>query len=473
MLFNSPVFLFIFLPLVLAGGILLRKTARNIFLLISSLVFYTWGEAALVAILIASICVNYFTGIGIDRFKDSKKRSHAILIIAVILNVLLLFYFKYFNFIIIHLKLSEAFQINPETGLVFPLGISFFTFQGISYIVDVYRRDAGAQKNLLLFGLYVSFFPQLISGPINRYPDISPQLVNRKITWEKFTEGMIRFIRGLAKKVIIANTAGIIANQVFGLNHQEMPTALAWLGIICYTLQIYYDFSGYSDMAIGLAKVFGFEFKENFNYPYVAKSIRGFWQQWHISLSSWLRDYLFSPISVKLRYSGSFGLITSVLVTFIICGIWHGPGWHFLIWGIFHALLLIFEQIKIVRFQKWPVFIRRFYVIFAVIIGWVFFRSETLTDALLYFKTMFGLASGHNYAPLIFVTNYSIIVLLTGILFAAPLRKKIGELINAQRSLIIVNSWNLGRYPIYLLLFFIAIAEMAQSGFNPFIYFRF
>ena len=473
MIFSSPLFLFIFLPLALAGGFIFRGIARNIFLLIASLIFYTWGEGQLVLLLISSIVLNYFSGLGLGFFRNRRSGALIILIVAIILNVSLLIYFKYFNFILENLWLSGLLHKKLETGFAFPIGISFFTFQGISYLIDVYRRDADEQKNPLLLGLYISFFPQLISGPINRYPDISGQLRKRKMDPGNLSEGIIRFIRGLAKKVIIANTVGIIADQVFKLKVIEMPTMVAWLGIVCYTLQIYFDFSGYSDMAIGLARMFGFEYRENFNYPYIAKSIQEFWQRWHISFSSWLRDYLFNPIAIGMRYARSIGLIIAVLVTFFICGLWHGPAWHYIVWGLFHGLCLILEKIRILRFNKWPVIFRRFYVLLVVIIGWVLFRSDTLYYAFEYLGHMFGTASGTNYFPLIYVNNYTVFVMILAILFSTPIRKKFTELFMKRTKSPVMNLWAFGRYPFYLTLFVLSVVEIAQSGFNPFIYFRF
>jgi alginate O-acetyltransferase complex protein AlgI len=473
MIFSSPVFLFMFLPLAILGGWLLRNTARNIFLLIASLAFYAWGEGSLVVLLLVSICISYFSGFGIEAYKKKKGIPALILTLSVILNLSLLIYYKYFGFLAGNLHVSGFFHMNENAGMVFPIGISFFTFQGISYMADVFRGDAPAQKNPLLLALYISFFPQLISGPINRYPDMAGQLKKRNITGEKIAGGMVRFIRGLAKKVIIANAAGVIANHVFALKAQEIPTLLTWTGIICYTLQIYFDFSGYSDMAIGLARIFGFEFKENFNYPYIAKSVQEFWQRWHISFSSWLRDYIFSPLSVRMRSLRSIGAIIAVIITFFICGLWHGPAWHYVIWGLFHGTFLLLERIKFIRFNKIPALIRRVYVLMVVMTGWVFFRSENLIYALRYLKRMFGFASGSNYEPLIYVTNYTVFVIIAGLIFATPVRRTIAGFLHERLPLFIQKTWIIGRYPVYLLLFLLSVVELAQSGFNPFIYFRF
>jgi alginate O-acetyltransferase complex protein AlgI len=297
MVFSSTIFLFVFLPIVLIINFLLKKEYRNVFLLLASLFFYAWGEGLLVFLMLSSISINYISGLGISYFLEKNINiSKIVLGIAIVANLGLLFYYKYANFVIANLQELGLYLEYDNTSILLPIGISFFTFQGISYLIDVYRKEADVQKNLLHLGLYISFFPQLIAGPIVRYHDVDQQIKKREITNELFTEGIIRFVRGLAKKVIIANNAAFFADQVFSVSALEISTSSAWLGIICYAIQIYFDFSGYSDMAIGLGKMLGFTFKENFNYPYISNSIQDFWRRWHISLSTWFRDYLYIPL---------------------------------------------------------------------------------------------------------------------------------------------------------------------------------
>jgi alginate O-acetyltransferase complex protein AlgI len=465
--FTSPTFLFIFLPIVLVGGLLLRKTAGNVFLLIASLFFYAWGQGSMVLVLVSSILLNYLTGLGLMRW---PKQAGLLLWIGIGLNVLLLLMFKYAD---AFFSFSDAKDPNGDQPWLAAIGISFFTFQGIAYLIDVARNANPAEKNPLRFALFISFFPQILSGPINRYNDLSAALRQRSISAEGIAEGSLRFIRGLAKKVIIANALGAIADQIFGTPARELPTSVAWIGIACYTLQLFFDFSGYTDMAIGIARIFGFRFRENFNFPYIAKSIQEFWQRWHMSLSSWLRDYLFAPISVTLRHWKGAAALVAVLITFLICGIWHGPGWQFVIWGLIHALLLVFENLKFVRFKRIPAFLRHIYTLLAVMVGWVFFRSEDIPYALSFLKRLFGLASGNNYASLIYINNYTVFIFILAVVLCLPTGKTISKLLKPQTLALMKQIWHYGRYPVYLFLLFIEGSELAQSAYNPFIYFRF
>lgn len=345
MVFSSTAFLFLFLPIVLVLHFVLRGVRfRNVLLLLASLLFYAWSEQGIVLLLIASIVLNYSFGLGIDRCKDSAQ-ARTLLIAAIAMNLAVLAYFKYTSFLIGNLNwLLAQFHWSeikaPKIHL--PAGISFFTFHAISYIVDIYRRSASAQRNPIKLALYFDFFPQLIAGPIVRYHDIESQLDRRSITLDDVSIGIQRFVIGLAKKMLVANTLAQPADEIFAIAMPQLTPGVAWLGIVCYTLQIYFDFSGYSDMAIGLARVFGFRFLENFNYPYVARSIREFWRRWHISLSNWFRDYLYIPLggnrcSPRRQYF-------NLLVVFSLCGLWHGASLNFLIWGLFHGAFLVLER---------------------------------------------------------------------------------------------------------------------------------
>jgi alginate O-acetyltransferase complex protein AlgI len=472
MVFSSTVFLFIFLPFVLIFNLLLKQRYRNFFLLFASLVFYAWGEGMLVLLMLFSISVNYIAGLGIAHFLNrGHSLSKIILGLAVTVNLGLLFYYKYANFIVETLKEIGFYLDYDHKNILLPIGISFFTFQGISYLVDVYRKETEEQRNLFHLGLYISFFPQLIAGPIVRYHDIAQEIKERSINLPLFTEGVIRFIRGLAKKIIIANSAALIADQVFAVTVTEISTATAWMGILCYTMQIYFDFSGYSDMAIGLGKMLGFNFKENFNYPYISNSIQDFWRRWHISLSTWFRDYLYIPLGGNRKGLGR--TYANLIFVFFVTGLWHGASWNFIFWGLFHGSFLILERSMILNTKKWPKALQHVYVLIVVVVGWVFFRAETLTEAFAYLKTMIGAAGGNDTTALIYVNPYVICILIMAIVFSMPMRNWTNEFLGKTSSLWIKNGYRIGIYSFYIMLLTLSVIELAQSSYNPFIYFRF
>ena len=472
MVFSSTVFLFIFLPLVLILNFLLKQEYRNFFLLLASLGFYAWGEGVLVVLMLFSISINFISGLGIAYFRErSLLYSKSVLTSAIIINLGLLLYYKYANFIVDILKETGLYLEYDHQSIILPIGISFFTFQGISYLVDVYRKETEVQRNIFHLGLYISFFPQLIAGPIVRYHDIAQEIRQRTIDVPLFTEGVIRFIRGLAKKVIIANVAALIADQVFSLPGDEISVISAWLGIICYTIQIYFDFSGYSDMAIGLGKMMGFNFKENFNYPYISKSIQEFWRRWHISLSTWFRDYLYIPLGGNRKGIGR--TYFNLILVFFVTGLWHGASWNFIFWGLFHGLFLILERSKLFDTLKWPVALQHLYVMMVVIVGWVFFRAETMKEAFLYLSTMAGLTGGDNYTALIYVNAYSLTILALAVIYAMPIRRFMNASIEKSSSMILTKVYGSGVYLFYIALLAMTLIELAQSSYNPFIYFRF
>ena len=319
MVFSSALFLFIFLPFVIIGNLLLAPKFRNFFLLLSSLFFYAWGEGVILILMISSICLNYIFGIGIDYFLtkyNSRNTAKFILTIAVFTNVSFLIYYKYYGFILENIQWMGSFENISIADIALPIGISFYTFQSLSYCIDVYRQEVSSQKNPLNLGLYISLFPQLIAGPIVRYHDIDQQITNRTIEKDVFVDGILQFVRGLVKKMIFANTAAIIADQTFAVAAENLPTSVAWIGIICYALQIYFDFSGYSDMALGLGKMFGFKFAINFDYPYISKSIQEFWRRWHISLSTWFRDYVYIPLGGSR--GGNWMKVRNTFIIFIV-----------------------------------------------------------------------------------------------------------------------------------------------------------
>jgi alginate O-acetyltransferase complex protein AlgI len=471
MLFSSTVFIFLFLPIVLGLHFLIARNYRNLFILIASLFFYAWGEHMLVLLMMGSICVNYILGNIVSEFQEKERpmQAKAALILGVAINLSVLGYYKYIHFLIDTLSQIGLNLDIDVSNVTLPIGISFFTFQSISYLIDVYRKTVVGQKSLINLGMYISLFPQLIAGPIVRYADISKEIVNRNISSSLFKIGITRFIGGFAKKILIANNVGLIADQVFAIAPSELSTSLSWIGIICYSLQIYYDFSGYSDMAIGLGKILGFNFKENFEHPYISKSIREFWRRWHISLSSWFRDYLY--ISLGGNRVGKYRTYANLLIVFFLTGLWHGASWNFVIWGLFHGFFIIIERLNIIKLPSKLKGLSRVYTLLVVIIGWVFFRAENLEYGIDFIGKMFSFTSGSNNYPYIFINNYVLAALAVGIAFSLPLRK----FITRKIKVLITNkvTRNVVKYSFYIIIFIISLTELAQNTYNPFIYFRF
>jgi len=466
--FSSSIFLFFFLPLVIAGYYLLKENYRIYFLMLASLFFYAWGEPKYILIMLLSITVNYTFGIFIDKNFKHGILAKVFLFLSVACNLGILFYFKYLNFTL------KTFNRVFTTGftlrdIVMPIGISFFTFQGMSYVIDLYRQKVGVQKNPAKLAFYISFFPQLIAGPIVRYIDIENQIYERTESVEKFIAGTKRFVIGLAKKVIIANTVGEVADMVFGGSPSEMAAITAWLGVICYTFQIYFDFSGYSDMAIGLGKMFGFEFLENFNYPYISKTITEFWRRWHISLSSWFRDYVYIPLGGNRKGN----VYANLLIVFVLTGFWHGANFQFLAWGLWHGFFLIIERLFKAREVKNKNFVPLRYAMtmLIVVIGWVFFRSPGLRYALRYIGVMFGLIRSENvgFTPWYFFSPKIIIMLCLAAVASTPVANRLSGFLKINTSVIreqIISC-------MILVLLFVCIVFVTASSYNPFIYFRF
>jgi alginate O-acetyltransferase complex protein AlgI len=466
MIFSSVFFLFCFLPVVLLLYWLTPGFLKNSLLLLVSLVFYAWGEGFYVLIMLSSILFNFIFGLLIEK---SSHQKLIWFIIGLTANILLLVYFKYYNFLF-----ENITSITDFEKVHLPIGISFFTFQSISYLFDVYRNDAQAQKNPINIGLYIALFPQLIAGPIVRFTDVMEEIKTRTINSDLFVSGINRFIIGLGKKVVFANPTALIADRIFGIAAGDLTTPVAWLGIICYTLQIYFDFSGYSDMAIGLGRMFGFKFLENFNFPYIAKSIQDFWRRWHISLSSWFRDYLYIPLGGN-RVS-HFKTYFNLVFVFFITGLWHGASWNFIFWGLFHGLFLIIERLGFSKLlaKCWSP-IAHIYTLLVVSIGWVFFRVENITDGFIYTKVLFGIDSAENstYNLYDYLNTYTITVIILGIVLSMN-----------------VFYWLINKFPfketmfytvtkkIVMILFIISTllicaSELASNTYNPFIYFRF
>jgi alginate O-acetyltransferase complex protein AlgI len=483
MIFSSPFFLFLFLPVVLGIYFLIPKRAGNIFLLGASLFFYAWGEQEYVLVLIVSISFNYAFGLLVGRWHNTR-RGKRILTIAIVFNIGLLIIFKYANFLVDSLNVAlqavglQSIELQP---IHLPIGISFFTFHALSYVIDISRLRVNAQKNPIRIALYITMFPQLIAGPIVRYHDIASQIVTRIVTREGFADGVRRFIVGLGKKVLIANIVAVPADAIFAIPTDELTPGLAWLGIVCYTLQIYFDFSGYSDMAIGLGHMFGFTFLENFNYPYISQSIQEFWRRWHISLSNWFRDYLYIPlggsrVSPQRTY---FNLIT----VFFLCGLWHGASWTFAFWGLYHGLFMVIERLSFGRWLSalWSP-LRHIYALLTVMIGWVFFRSSTLEQAWFMITAMFGFAngSGIKYSVNLYLDTVTILAILVGIACSTPILNYFTNWWSDRAtshpgkvSGLLIGIFDLGNIAILMLVFLLSAMQLAAGTHNPFIYFRF
>ncbi len=491
MLFSSMIFLWIFLPVVLIGNGILsvvpmdeakRIQRKNGFLLIASLIFYAWGGIYYLLLMAASILLNYIGGLYIGRrFRKDRRMKKRCLIIVIALNLGLLFVFKYFNMLIIVLENlvdpsgggsilgMEGTGIFHLPEIALPIGISFFTFQAMSYVIDVYRGDAKVQGSLADFALYVSFFPQLISGPIVRYHEVEAQIKGRKETLALRAAGIKRFCYGLGKKVLLANVFADAADQIWALDSGEITGAVAWLAIICYTLQIYYDFSGYSDMAIGLGRMFGFRFADNFNYPYMADSVREFWRRWHISLSSWFREYVYIPLGGNRK--GMLRTLLNLLIVFLLTGIWHGANFTFLAWGAFYGVLLIIERLflgRLLEANRWK-WINHVYTMAAVMAAWVLFRSDNILQAGEIFRGLVDFG-GNNFRVLTYLSGRLILALIAGIAFCGPVQRRYGEWYKKSRKDRDVMRADL---IIQILLLVFSVLSLVGGSYNPFIYFQF
>ncbi len=475
MLFSSITFLFYFLPIVLIIYYFLREKYRNIFLLLASLLFYAWGEPKFVIIMIVSIIINYLFALGIDKCK--KKESRRLLLkFTVVMNLGILVVFKYLTFfetsvnsILGNLKIANI----PIHQITLPIGISFFTFQGLSYVIDVYWKKVDVQKNIIKLGLYISLFPQLIAGPIVRYIDVEKEISDRRQTISDFSSGIRRFIIGLSKKVLLANTLGQVADNIFALELNAFSTVTAWLGIICYALQIYFDFSGYSDMAIGLGRMFGFHFIENFNYPYISKSITEFWRRWHISLSTWFKDYLYIPLGGNRK--GKVRTYINLIIVFFTTGLWHGASFNFVFWGLYYGFFLVIEKtqilkkiFKIKKDNKILNTIGHIYTILVVLVGWVFFRTESMSSAVNYVKKLFFMSntSRELFSFTYYFDSKTILFLIVALIASMPIVKKVQKYFNNRVGEVL-------RDIVLVTLLFITMVTLSNSTYNPFIYFRF
>jgi alginate O-acetyltransferase complex protein AlgI len=485
MVFSSPIFLFVFLPAVLACCLFRTLPARNLWLLLFSIIFYAWGEVVFVFLMLGSTLLNYLLGWWVDRESAPNRRRWAVAV-AVILNVGLLAFFKYAGFAVANLNaIFNALGLAPVhvAKIRMPIGISFFTFHALSYVIDVYRKKWAPARNPLDLALYIFFFPQLIAGPILRWNAMAPQFASRIFSRLQFAEGVRRFICGLAKKTLIANTVAVPADAIFKVtgNGGALTPALAWLGAVSYALQIYFDFSGYSDMAVGLGKMFGFEFMENFNHPYISTSIREFWRRWHISLSTWFRDYLYIPLGGN-RCSETRNRF-NLLVVFFLCGLWHGPSWTFAVWGLYHGGFLALERTRFgAALEQMPPVFRRVYVLPVVLAGWVIFRASTIPEAMGLLGNMVGLgAASSTVMPLASqLTHQVAVALVAGLIFSTPCRawlkaRAAGVMAGApEPARQIAGAANaLVEFCALTGLFVVSVTWLAGGTYNPFIYYRF
>ena len=469
MLFSSITFLFLFLPIVMAVYYIVPGRGKNIVLLIASLFFYAWGEPVYVVLMILSILFNYFCGRDIQANSEDAGKAKLSLAFAVTVNILILGFFKYYGFLLDTVNSLLPSDI-PYRELPLPVGISFYTFQAISYLVDIYRKKAEPQKNILYFALYISMFPQLIAGPIVRYVDIEAQLRNRKISIRRLGQGAVFFIIGLAKKVIIANTAGSVFDQISGVPASSLSMLTAWVGVFSYAFQIYFDFSGYSDMAVGLGKMFGFEFKKNFDYPYISKSITEFWRRWHISLSTWLREYVYIPLGGN-RCSVSRNIF-NLMVVWALTGMWHGAAWNFIAWGVYYGVILVMEKyIWGDSLERLPGVVRHIYTIILVLVGWVFFFSPSLGYSLRYLAAMVGGGAGivDSKGAFLLLTHWLLYLLavLGSSALGMRLLNAVPRMIRGEKAKAVSAA------VIYMGIFVVSVAFLVTDTFNPFLYFRF
>ena len=463
MLFTSIPFLYYFLPIVLILYFITPKKYRNIILLLSSLIFYAYGEPKYVYLMILEIIIAYFGAILIDKYPHNKE---IILTVSLIIHISLLSIFKYTNFII--MNINAIFKTNVSLlNIIMPIGISFYTFQIISYLIDVYRKEVSPQKNILSLATYISLFPQLIAGPIVRYKDINHDLEERTITFEKTSYGFHRFIIGLSKKIIIANTLGELAT-ILGTN-VEVSIVSSWLKAISYMLQIYFDFSAYSDMAIGLGSIFGFHFLENFDYPYTSKSITEFWRRWHISLGSWFKDYVYIPLGGSRK--GTIILIRNILIVWFLTGFWHGASWNFIIWGLYFGIILLLEKIFLKKYlEKIPSFFKHIYVLFIVLISFIIFSTNTPNEAISSITNLFKSSTFINSGTMYYLKSY-FPLLIIALIFSTPIIKNI---FNKLKENPINNKiLNILEPIVLLILLIICTSYLIDSSYNPFLYFRF
>lgn len=466
MVFSSTIFLCVYLPLVLLGYYICPKKGKNLFLLIVSLIFYAWGEPKYVFLMIFSILVNYVFGLLMDKHRENKKRLKLMLVISVIIDLGLLSVFKYTDFIITNI--NSVFGAGFDLlNIALPIGISFYTFQAMSYTIDVYRDNVRVQRNLIDFGMYITMFPQLIAGPIVRYSDVQDQLAERNVTTADFSEGIMRFVVGLGKKVLLANQMGAVWTQIYALGG-DISALMAWTGAAAYTFQIYFDFSGYSDMAIGLGRMFGFKFPENFRYPYESVSITDFWRRWHITLSTWFKEYLYIPLGGNRR--GLARQALNLLIVWTLTGFWHGAGWNFVMWGLYYFAILFIEKLFLLKaLDKLPRLFRHAYALLLIVIGWVIFASDDVSVMLPYLGSMFG-ANGALGGMDVYTLLTRAALMVICCVASTELPKRLfvtaaGKM--NEKAAFTVKS------VLTLALLALSVVFLIGDSYNPFLYFRF
>ena len=462
--FSSLVFMFAYLPITLLAYYLVPRQGRNIFLFIVNLIFYGWGEPKLVLLMVFNIFFNYIGGWLVDKYRADAKKKKLFLILTCVLDIGILAVFKYTGMITETLNMLPFLNI-PELQISLPIGISFYTFQTMSYVIDVYRDDAPVSKNFINFGTYVALFPQLIAGPIVRYRDVAEQLVNRRETLEMFTKGVKLFMVGLAKKVIIANTMGTLTTNIFATT-DENGVVGTWVGMIAYTFQIYFDFSGYSDMACGLGNMMGFEFLKNFNYPYIAKSITDFWRRWHISLSTWFKEYVYIPLGGNRK--GVKRQILNLLIVWGLTGLWHGAAYNFVLWGLYYGLLLILEKFVLKKFlDRLPSFVQHIYTLFIIIIGWGLFYFTDVGQLGEFMVDLFNFGNGicGDQAFNLIMSNMPMLIIAA--VASTPLATMLYTRFEHRRFMWIPET-------LYCMgVLAVSTASLVNQSYNPFLYFRF
>lgn len=473
MVFSSPLFLFYFLPVVLILYYLVPRGQifwKNVILLVGSLFFYAWGEPVYVLLMLFSIAMDYGLGLWLEHEKRRGGHPGRVLALAVVLNLLLLGFFKYANFLIGTVNGLTGAGI-PLLDVSLPIGISFYTFQALSYIIDLYRGEVEVQRSILNFGTYVSLFPQLIAGPIVRMKTVAGELKDRQETFPDFAAGVRRFTVGLAKKVLLANTAGELWEKISGMETGSLPVLTAWIGLIAFTFQIYFDFSGYSDMAIGLGRMFGFHFPENFNYPYVATSITDFWRRWHITLSTWFKEYVYIPLGGNRK--GLAKQIRNILVVWLLTGVWHGAGWNFVVWGLYFGVILMVEKMGLLRLlEKLPAFLRHVYTMLLVMISWAIFAFDSLGQGVRFIGTLFGGGGRLWDGQGLYLLYSSAVLLVLLILGSTGLPRKTAALAEGKLRAhpAVFTAVELG---LILAGFVLCVAFLVDASYNPFLYFRF
>lgn len=473
MVFSSLVFLFVFLPLTLMLYYLVPRGGRNLILLVVSLIFYAWGEPIYIVLMLFSTIVDFIHGLLVEKYQDQPKKAKRVVLSSVCINLGLLIFFKYSSFIVANINaiFGTGFVV-PDIAL--PIGISFYTFQTMSYTIDIFRKDAPAQRNIISLGAYVTMFPQLIAGPIVRYQTVARQLTNRVETQGKFAEGVRRFIIGLGKKVLFANNIGMVWDSIVATDVNQLTVLTSWIGILAFGLQIYFDFSGYSDMAIGLGKMFGFDLLENFNYPYISQSITEFWRRWHISLGTWFRDYVYIPLGGNRK--GKYRTYLNVFVVWFLTGLWHGASWNFVLWGLYFGVIISIEKAFLMKWlNRFPAFVRHIYTLFLLLIGWGLFAFNNFSHLIAYFKIMFGMNGDgiYNQTTFYYLSSNAMTFIIL-IIASTPIMKTVYQRLNVFMNSNLKSIFEMILLPmVYLTILILSTAYLVDSSYNPFLYFRF